>query len=156
MACAWATSCAMGSMMVVSFVWGKSNTAFPMPGKTGSLYGDSGRIYFIHMPPSAGGPTCGSTTYWPRRCWRPTVFHPASPRKKEFRKLPVVGKYISPLQTGYSPLKPNRSRLPVTGQTTVSTRKHVQRVRMLCSSVAKFCPGRSVASHALPEKHIRR
>jgi len=95
MACAWATFLCYGSMMAVSFVWGQKHYRIPYAWKKLVAYMVIvALLYFIHH---------ALTGWWPHAWFSyllATVFLLAYSafilriEKKEFRKLPVVGKYI--------------------------------------------------------------
>jgi len=95
MACAWATFLCYGSMMVVSFVWGQKHYRIPYAWKKLVAYMVIvALLYFIHHALSS---------WWPHAWFSYTIatlFLGAYSafilrvERKEFRKLPVVGKYI--------------------------------------------------------------
>jgi len=95
MACAWATFLCYGSMMVVSYVWGQKEYRIPYAWKKLVAYlVIVALLYFIHH---------ALTGWWPRAWFSyvlATTFLAAYSlfilriERKEFRKLPVVGKYI--------------------------------------------------------------
>jgi O-antigen/teichoic acid export membrane protein len=95
MACAWATFLCYGSMMVVSFVWGQKHYRIPYAWKKLVAYlVIVALLYFIHH---------AFTAWWPQTWFSyvlATAFLAAYSlfilriERKEFRKLPVVGKYI--------------------------------------------------------------
>ncbi len=95
MACAWATFLCYGSMMVVSFVWGQKQYRIPYAWKKLVAYMVIvALLYFVHRAVSG---------WWPHAWFSNTLatvllagysFFILQVEKKEFRKLPVVGKYI--------------------------------------------------------------
>jgi O-antigen/teichoic acid export membrane protein len=95
MACAWATFACYGSMMVISFVWGQKNYRIPYAWRKLVAYIVIAVIlFFIHK---------GLTSFIPNIYFDLTVaavllFIYTSfilfVERKEFQKLPMVGKYI--------------------------------------------------------------
>jgi O-antigen/teichoic acid export membrane protein len=95
MACAWATFLCYGSMMVVSFVWGQKQYRIPYAWKKLVAYMVIvALLYFLHR---------AAIGWWPHTWFNYTLatvllgaysFFILQVEKKEFRKLPVVGKYI--------------------------------------------------------------
>jgi O-antigen/teichoic acid export membrane protein len=95
LACAWATFLCYGSMMVVSFIWGQKQYRIPYAWKKLVAYMVIvALLYFIHH---------ALTGWWPYTWLNytlATLFLLAysafilQVEKKEFRKLPVIGKYI--------------------------------------------------------------
>jgi len=95
LACAWATFLCYGSMMVVSFVWGQKHYRIPYAWKKLVAYMVIvALLYFIHR---------ALTGWWPHALFSYTIaslfllaysFFILQVEKKEFRKLPVIGKYI--------------------------------------------------------------
>lgn len=95
LACAWATFLCYGSMMVVSFVWGQKHYRIPYAWKKLVAYMVIvALLYFLHR---------GLTGWWSRTWFSytlATVLLAAYSafiiriERKEFRKLPVIGKYI--------------------------------------------------------------
>ena len=95
MACAWATFFCYGSMMVISFVWGQKEYRIPYAWKKLLAYlAISVIIFFIHK---------GITSLFPNVFFNiglalillfVYVRFILFVEKKEFQKLPVIGKYI--------------------------------------------------------------
>jgi O-antigen/teichoic acid export membrane protein len=95
MACAWATFACYGSMMVISFVWGQKNYRIPYAWRKLVAYiVIAVLLFFIHK---------GLTSFIPNIYFDLTVaavllFIYTSfilfVERKEFQKLPMVGKYI--------------------------------------------------------------
>jgi len=95
MACAWATFACYGSMMVVSFIWGQK--AYPIPYAWKKLVAYMvivAILYFIHR---------AATGWWHNKWFYYSLatimlgsftMFILRVEKKEFRKLPVIGKYI--------------------------------------------------------------
>jgi O-antigen/teichoic acid export membrane protein len=95
MACAWATFFCYGSMMVISFIWGQKNYHIPYAWKKLAAYMIIVAIlYFIHH---------FATGLWPAKWFSlslATLFTGLygifllKVEKKEFQRLPIIGKYI--------------------------------------------------------------
>ncbi|MBS1567299.1 MAG: polysaccharide biosynthesis C-terminal domain-containing protein, partial [Bacteroidetes bacterium] len=95
MACAWATFLCYGSMMVVSFIWGQKHYRIPYAWKKLVAYlVIVALFYFLHH---------GLTGVWKQAWFSYTLATVLlgtfcafilQVEKKEFRKLPVVGRYI--------------------------------------------------------------
>lgn len=96
MACAWATFACYGSMMVISFTWGRK--AYPIPYAWKKLVAYMvivALLYLVHHT---------VTGWWPNK-WFDYLLSTAfllgysffllRVERKEFQKLPVIGKYIS-------------------------------------------------------------
>lgn len=95
MACAWATFCCYGSMMVISFIWGQK--AYPIPYAWKKLLAymaivisffliQKGLLYFYS--PLWFQLVTGSVLFFVFTWFILLV------EKKEFQKIPVIGKYI--------------------------------------------------------------
>jgi len=97
MACAWATFFCYGSMMVISFIWGQKAYRIPYAWKKLCAYiVIVVLLFFIHQ---------AVTHFWTNKflnlgmatfllfCY---LWFIMNVEKKEFRKLPVVGKYFGP------------------------------------------------------------
>lgn len=95
MACAWATFFCYASMMIISYVWGQKRYPVPYAWKKLSAYMVIViLLYFIHK---------GITTFWPNDIVSVVlglvilgayVVFILRVEKNEFRKLPVIGKYV--------------------------------------------------------------
>jgi O-antigen/teichoic acid export membrane protein len=95
MACAWATFACYGSMMVISFIWGQKEYRIPYAWRKLVAYMVIvALLYFIHH---------GATKWWPNTWFNyllATLFLAGYSlfilriERKEFQKLPVIGKYV--------------------------------------------------------------
>ncbi|HTQ28408.1 MAG TPA: oligosaccharide flippase family protein [Puia sp.] len=95
LACAWATFLCYGSMMVISYLWGQK--VYPIPYATRKLLAYMiivATLYFVHR---------GLTDMWHSTAFSLTLatvlaggyaLFVLQVEKKEFRKLPFIGKYI--------------------------------------------------------------
>jgi len=95
LACAWATFLCYGSMMVISYLWGQK--VYPIPYATRKLLAYMiivATLYFVHR---------GLTGMWHSTAFSLTLatvlaggyaLFVLQVEKKEFRKLPFIGKYI--------------------------------------------------------------
>jgi len=95
MACAWATFFCYGSMMVISFIWGQKEYRIPYPTKKLVAYFATVVVFFfIHkgltsLLPNIWFSLATATLLLFVYTWFVLLLE-----KKEFQKLPVVGKYI--------------------------------------------------------------
>jgi O-antigen/teichoic acid export membrane protein len=95
MACAWATFACYGSMMVISYLWGQKEYRIPYAWKKLTAYIVISVLLFffhkflIHFVPS-------QTFYYATATiiLGAFIFFILKVEKKEFQKLPVIGKYL--------------------------------------------------------------
>jgi O-antigen/teichoic acid export membrane protein len=100
MACAWATFLCYGSMMVISFVWGQKEYRIPYAWKKLVAYmAIVAIIYFIHHYVTKVMPSTWFSLTLATLLTAAFIAFILQVEKREFRKLPIIGKYLG----GYKP-----------------------------------------------------
>ncbi len=96
MACAWATFCCYGSMMIISFIWGQKTYRIPYAWRklvaymviVMAIYGI--HLTIIHFSKNTLLNYTLATLFIVLYCW-----FILQVEKKEFKKLPILGKYFN-------------------------------------------------------------
>ena len=97
MACAWATFLCYASMMVISFIWGQKEYPVPYAWKKLVAYiVIVVLLYFVHVAFASIGLNAWANRGFALLLTLLFVIFVLNVERKEFQRLPFIGKYLTP------------------------------------------------------------